>query len=86
MRLAEGTVKWFDDTRGFGFISQPGGDDIFVHFSAIQDGNAVLREGQRVRFDIVQSLKGNKATNVKVIEPRKANGHARMHVRGARRY
>ncbi len=84
--MAEGTVKWFDDTRGFGFISQPGGEDIFVHFSAIQDGNTVLREGQRVRFDIVQSLKGNKATNVKVIEPRQANGHPNRQVKSGRRF
>lgn len=84
--MAEGTVKWFDDTRGFGFISQPGGEDIFVHFSAIQGGNTVLREGQRVRFDIVQSLKGNKATNVKIIEPRQSNGHPNRQVKSERRF
>ncbi|MHB0977575.1 MAG: cold-shock protein [Candidatus Aquicultorales bacterium] len=65
--MAEGTVKWFDDTRGFGFIAQPGGDDIFVHFSAVQGNAQLLREGQRVRFEVVQSLKGNKAANVEVI-------------------
>lgn len=83
--MAEGTVKWFDDSRGFGFIAQPGGDDIFVHFSAIQGGGNILREGQRVSFEVVQSLKGNKATNVKVVEVRTPSASGRS-IRGARRF
>lgn len=85
--MAEGTVKWFDDSRGFGFIALPGGDDIFVHFSAIQNGDTLLREGQKVRFDIVQSLKGNKAANVEVVTAKSSND-ARKFVRGggARRF
>lgn len=63
--MAEGTVKWFNDAKGFGFIQQDGGPDVFVHFSAIQgDGFKSLAEGQRVRFEVTQGAKGPQASNV----------------------
>jgi CspA family cold shock protein len=63
--MAEGTVKWFNDAKGFGFIEQEGGDDVFVHHSAIQaDGFKTLEEGARVSFDIVDGPKGQAAANV----------------------
>ena len=63
--MAEGTVKWFNDSKGFGFIQQDGGKDIFVHHSAIQaQGFKSLQEGQRVRFDVVDGAKGPAAANV----------------------
>ncbi len=56
--LAEGTVKWFSPEKGYGFIEQPEGEDLFVHFSEIQvEGFRTLSEGQAVRFDVVQGLK-----------------------------
>ncbi len=62
---ASGTVKWFNEVKGFGFISQEGGDDLFVHYSAIQgNGFKTLKEGQAVEFDIVQGPKGLQASNV----------------------
>ncbi|HVP38658.1 MAG TPA: cold-shock protein [Candidatus Saccharimonadales bacterium] len=62
---ASGTVKWFNEVKGFGFISQEGGDDLFVHYSAIQgNGFKTLKEGQAVEFDIVQGPKGLQAANV----------------------
>jgi cold shock protein len=63
--MHEGIVKWFNSEKGFGFIAVEGGDDVFVHFSAIQgDGYKSLEEGQRVTFDIVQGPKGPQAANV----------------------
>ncbi len=60
-----GTVKWFNESKGFGFISQEGGEDVFVHFSAITaDGFRTLAEGQQVEFSIEQSPKGPQAVNV----------------------
>jgi cold shock protein len=66
--MPTGTVKWFNDKKGFGFISIEGGEDIFVHHTAIQsDGFRTLEEGDNVEFEIVKGDKGNKAENVKRI-------------------
>jgi len=63
--MARGTVKWFNDKNGFGFIQQEGGPDVFVHFSAIKgDGFKTLAEGQVVEFEVIQDAKGAKAQNV----------------------
>jgi CspA family cold shock protein len=61
----EGTVKWFNESKGFGFIESEEGKDVFVHFSAIQgEGFKTLREGQKVQFNIVDGQKGPAAENV----------------------
>jgi CspA family cold shock protein len=66
--LAEGTVKWFSNEKGYGFIERAEGVDVFVHFSAITlDGYKSLQEGQRVEFEVVQGQKGLQAANVQVI-------------------
>ena len=63
--MAEGTVKWFSDSKGFGLIEQAEGPDVFVHFSAIQgDGFKTLEEGQRVTFEVTDGPKGPQASNV----------------------
>jgi cold shock protein len=64
--MAQGTVKWFNDSKGFGFISQEAGEDVFVHHTAIQmDGFRSLTEGDRVEFEIVKGPKGLQAQNVR---------------------
>ena len=66
--MATGTVKWFNAEKGFGFISQPGGADVFVHYSAIQSsGYRSLDEGQQVEFEVQQGPKGLQAANVRPI-------------------
>ncbi|WP_064092308.1 cold-shock protein [Rossellomorea aquimaris] len=63
--MLQGTVKWFNAEKGFGFIEREGGDDVFVHFSAIQgEGFKTLEEGQKVSFEIVQGNRGDQAANV----------------------
>jgi len=63
--MIEGTVKWFNDQKGFGFITQAGGGDVFVHHSAIKgEGFKNLAEGERVEFEVVQGQKGPAAENV----------------------
>ena len=64
--MAQGKVKWFNDAKGFGFIEQENGDDVFVHFSAIQgEGFKTLAEGQAVTFDVINGPKGLQAANVR---------------------
>lgn len=65
--MAIGTVKWFNDSKGFGFITpEAGGEDLFAHFSAIQgQGFKTLKEGQRVSFDITAGPKGQQASNIR---------------------
>jgi len=66
--VATGTVKWFNPDKGFGFISQEDGPDVFVHFSAIAgEGYRNLEENQKVEFDITQGQKGPQATNVRPV-------------------
>ncbi|MEJ2333359.1 MAG: cold-shock protein [Desulfobulbaceae bacterium] len=66
--MAEGTVKWFNASKGFGFIEKDGGGDVFVHHSAIQaDGFKTLNEGARVKFEIVEGAKGPAAANVELL-------------------
>lgn len=67
--MSEGTVKWFNDSKGYGFIAQDDGPDVFVHFSALQgDGYKTLQDNQQVRFEIVQGQKGPQAANVEKID------------------
>lgn len=63
--MEQGTVKWFNEAKGYGFISRESGEDVFVHFSAIQgSGFRTLQEGQSVKFDVVRGPKGFQAANV----------------------
>lgn len=65
--MATGTVKWFNDAKGFGFITpDEGGEDLFAHFSSVQtQGFKTLKEGQKVSFDVVQGPKGKQASNIR---------------------
>jgi len=66
--VAQGTVKWFNNEKGYGFIAVDGGQDVFVHYSAIQsDGYRSLDEGQRVEFEVAQGPKGPPADGVRVV-------------------
>lgn len=66
--MAQGTVKWFNNEKGYGFIAVDGGQDVFVHYSAIQaDGYRSLDEGQRVEFEVAQGPKGPQADLVRVV-------------------
>lgn len=66
--MKTGTVKWFNNEKGFGFISVTGGDDVFVHFSGIAgEGFKSLEEGQAVRFDVTTGARGDQASNVVLI-------------------
>jgi len=66
--MAQGTVKWFNDAKGFGFIEQDNGSDVFVHFSAIQSqGFKSLAEGDRVSFEVANGAKGPQASNVQKV-------------------
>jgi CspA family cold shock protein len=66
--MLEGTVKWFNESKGFGFIEQENGKDVFVHFSAIMsEGFKTLKEGEKVTFEIVDGPKGPSAANVQKV-------------------
>ncbi len=66
--MGQGTVKWFSDEKGFGFISREDGDDVFVHHTGIvAEGFRTLKEGQRVEFEVTQGPKGAQATNVRLV-------------------
>jgi cold shock protein len=67
-KVAEGTVKWFSNEKGYGFISQNEGEDVFVHFSAIEtEGYKSLQEGQAVEFEVTDGPKGKQAANVRLL-------------------
>ena len=67
--MAQGTVKWFSNEKGYGFICETDGEDVFVHFSAIDgDGYKSLNEGQAVEFEVTDGPKGKQATNVRPLD------------------
>lgn len=67
--MSQGTVKWFSNEKGYGFIARADGEDLFVHFSAIEgDGYRTLHEGQEVEFEIVDGPKGQQAANVRAVQ------------------
>jgi len=76
--MATGTVKWFNDAKGFGFIEpEAGGEDVFAHFSAIQmEGFRTLKQGSQVSFDLVQGPKGQLAQNITQLESATSQGQA----------
>ena len=77
--MATGTVKWFNSEKGFGFITEDGGSDVFVHFSAIQtDGYKELKENQRVQFDVKDGDKGKQADNVTLLKSLKSSPGSRF--------
>src|SRR5207253_6900246 len=81
MARLQGTVKWFNDAKGYGFISREGGPDVFVHFSAIQgSGFKSLAEGDRVEFEIVQGQKGPQASDVTRSEEHTSELQSRGHL------
>jgi cold shock protein len=68
-QIETGTVKWFNDEKGFGFIARESGDDVFVHFTAINsEGRRTLLEGQNVSFNVESGQKGPQATNVNIVD------------------
>jgi CspA family cold shock protein len=73
--MSNGTVKWFDNKKGYGFIAQEGGEDVFVHYSNIVgDGFKTLEEGTPVSFDVITGDKGLKAQNVRVLQASPGSG------------
>jgi len=76
--MALGTVKWFNDAKGFGFIEpEGGGPDVFAHFSAVQmEGFRTLKQGSQVHYDLVQGPKGNLAQNIRPVEAPDAREHS----------
>ncbi|MFO8061244.1 MAG: cold-shock protein [Bacillota bacterium] len=68
--MTEGTVKWFDGNKGYGFIEQPNGEDVFVHYAEIQgEGFKTLEENERVSFDVIETTKGLQAVKVQKLGP-----------------